>query len=145
MKIKKTFQGIIPGNKILNSESTSETDTYSCKYIDEKAKISIENPFIANENYEFVEESIFKQGKHYFGYLTIHKKTGTFDGTSESVATSEKIPVGNYHLFGLGSTTQWNVPTNNADVFLSSAKIGTILINCNGCAYVKFYIDFMVY
>lgn len=33
MKIKKTFQGIIPENKILNSESTSETDTYSCNYI----------------------------------------------------------------------------------------------------------------
>ena len=33
MKIKKTFQGVIPENKILNAESTSQTDTYSCDYI----------------------------------------------------------------------------------------------------------------
>lgn len=38
MKIKKTFQGVIPENKILNTESTSQTDTYSCNYINEKAK-----------------------------------------------------------------------------------------------------------
>lgn len=36
MKIKKTFQGTVPENKILNSDSSSETDTYSCKYINEE-------------------------------------------------------------------------------------------------------------
>lgn len=35
MKIKKTFQGTIPENKILNSNSTSQTDTYSCEKINE--------------------------------------------------------------------------------------------------------------
>jgi hypothetical protein len=39
MKIKKKFQGIIPENKILNEKSTSETDTYSCKYIDDNREI----------------------------------------------------------------------------------------------------------
>lgn len=38
MKIKKTFQGVIPENKILNAESASQTDTYSCDYINEKVK-----------------------------------------------------------------------------------------------------------
>ena len=38
MKIKKTFQGVIPENKILNAESISQTDTYSCDYINEKSK-----------------------------------------------------------------------------------------------------------
>ena len=33
MKIKKTFQGELPENKILNTESSSQTDTYSCDYI----------------------------------------------------------------------------------------------------------------
>ena len=33
MKIKKLFQGTIPENKILNENSTSQTDTYSCDYI----------------------------------------------------------------------------------------------------------------
>lgn len=36
MKIKKKFQGSLPENAILNTASNSETDTYSCKYINEK-------------------------------------------------------------------------------------------------------------
>lgn len=35
MRIKKIFQGSIPENKILNEESTSQTDTYSCAKINE--------------------------------------------------------------------------------------------------------------
>lgn len=33
MRIKKMYQGNLPENKILNTESTSQTDTYSCDYI----------------------------------------------------------------------------------------------------------------
>lgn len=33
MKIQKTFQGSVPENKILNTDSNSQTDTYSCDYI----------------------------------------------------------------------------------------------------------------
>ena len=33
MKIKKIYQGELPENTILNAESTSQTDTYSCEYI----------------------------------------------------------------------------------------------------------------
>lgn len=33
MKIKKIYQGELPENKILNTQSTSQTDTYSCEYI----------------------------------------------------------------------------------------------------------------
>lgn len=33
MKIKKTFQGTVPENKILNTYSNSKTDVYSCDYI----------------------------------------------------------------------------------------------------------------
>lgn len=33
MKIKKMYQGTVPDNKILNTYSTSQTDTYSCNYI----------------------------------------------------------------------------------------------------------------
>lgn len=35
MKIKKTYQGELPENKIVNTESTSQTDTYSCEYINQ--------------------------------------------------------------------------------------------------------------
>ena len=33
MKIRKTFQGTIPENKILDTYSTSQTDTYSCNQV----------------------------------------------------------------------------------------------------------------
>lgn len=35
MKIKKTYQGVVPNGKVLNSKSNSTTDTYSCDYLNE--------------------------------------------------------------------------------------------------------------
>lgn len=46
MKIKKTFQGQLPDNKILNTESTSQTDTYSCDYINNLNTYSTEEQVI---------------------------------------------------------------------------------------------------
>lgn len=36
MRIQKKFQGTIPDNKILNIDSDSTTDTYSCAKINER-------------------------------------------------------------------------------------------------------------
>ena len=33
MKIRKTYQGVVPNGKVLNNNSSSVTDTYSCDYI----------------------------------------------------------------------------------------------------------------
>lgn len=33
MKIRKAYQGTVPENKILDTYSTSQTDTYSCNYV----------------------------------------------------------------------------------------------------------------
>lgn len=33
MRIRKTFQGEVPENKIVNTQSSSQTDTYSCDFI----------------------------------------------------------------------------------------------------------------
>lgn len=33
MRIKKAYQGTVPENKILDTYSTSRTDTYSCNYV----------------------------------------------------------------------------------------------------------------
>ena len=33
MKIKKTYNGVVPNGKVLNKNSSSVTDTYSCDYI----------------------------------------------------------------------------------------------------------------
>ena len=33
MKIRKTYEGVVPTGKLLNSYSTSSSDTYNCEYI----------------------------------------------------------------------------------------------------------------
>lgn len=46
MYIKKMFQGEIPENKVVNGYSTSQTDTYSCNYINELNIYSIDEKII---------------------------------------------------------------------------------------------------
>lgn len=41
MKIRKAFQGTVPENKILDTYSTSQTDTYSCNYVNDLIKTEI--------------------------------------------------------------------------------------------------------
>ena len=40
MKIRKAFQGTVPENKILDTYSTSQTDTYGCNYINKLGSYS---------------------------------------------------------------------------------------------------------
>lgn len=46
MKIKKTFQGSLPENKILNTQSNSQTDTYSCDYLNKLNTYSREETIV---------------------------------------------------------------------------------------------------
>lgn len=47
MKIKKKFQGTVPDNKVLNTKSESETNVYSCKYINDN--IDVDNNYSTEE------------------------------------------------------------------------------------------------
>lgn len=49
MRIQKKFQGTVPENKILNTSSISETDTYSCKKINELVTSSNEIPVASTD------------------------------------------------------------------------------------------------
>lgn len=40
MKIRKAYQGTVPQNKILDTYSTSQTDTYSCNLVNNLIKVS---------------------------------------------------------------------------------------------------------
>lgn len=46
MKIKKMYQGTAPENKILNTHSNSQTDVYSCDYINKLNNYSTEEQII---------------------------------------------------------------------------------------------------
>lgn len=58
MKIRKTFSGNLPENKIINTNSTSETDTYSCKYLNER------NVIVSSEEPTTGEEVWLQRGKN---------------------------------------------------------------------------------
>ena len=46
MKIKKMYQGTVPENKILNTQSDSQTDVYSCDYVNKLNTYSTEEKVI---------------------------------------------------------------------------------------------------
>ena len=50
MKIRKTYQGSVPENKILNNYSESQTDVYSCDYINKLNTYSTEEQVIGTYN-----------------------------------------------------------------------------------------------
>ena len=52
MKLIKTYQGQLPENKILNTKSTSQTDTYSCDYINKNIET------LQKRNNYYTEEQI---------------------------------------------------------------------------------------
>ncbi len=58
MRIKKIYQGSIPANKILNAHSTSPTDTYSCKYLND-LELTSEITFTKNEADNIFYDSIY--------------------------------------------------------------------------------------
>lgn len=39
-RIRKTYQAVVPNGKVLTTKSNSNSDTYSCEYINDKTKIS---------------------------------------------------------------------------------------------------------
>lgn len=50
MRIRKTYNGVVPNNKIVNSGSNSTTDTYSCNYLNpENYEITLSYTHTANQ------------------------------------------------------------------------------------------------
>lgn len=70
MRIRKAFQGTIPPNKILDTYSTSKTDTYSCNYV---------NNFT---NYSTSEVAVGR----WINGKTIYRKVYTFTSLPSSIA-----------------------------------------------------------
>ena len=50
MKIKKMYQGTAPENKILNTQSDSQTNVYSCNYINNLNTIIFEGNLMGGES-----------------------------------------------------------------------------------------------
>lgn len=94
-----------------------------------------------NSGYSFVTGSypIFKQGKHYWGYILIKKDSGTFTRTQEKVG-SFKIPIlGAGNTFCSLSTNEWK--SQSIGYFYFNVDITISDENNNGYNTAKAYID----
>lgn len=58
MRLRKTYQGRLPDNKILNNVSNSATDTYSCKQINEMLIFEEEDPTVPEHVKNISEQDI---------------------------------------------------------------------------------------
>lgn len=81
MKIKKMYQGTVPENKILDTYSTSATDTYSCNYVNGLVTYSTDE----------IRVGTWIDGK------PIYRKVASFTATSDN-AQSLTIPVQNVNM-----------------------------------------------
>ena len=61
MKIRKVFQGQVPENKIMSEYSTSQTDTYSCDYINNNtsfAQLYYQNTSTAGGKWSYISPAV---------------------------------------------------------------------------------------
>lgn len=80
MRIRKTYQGVVPTGKVLNSESYSKIDTYSCDCI----------------NNNFLNRETFKSYSAAGETVSVPNYTSSTKGIA---VTSLKLPVGEYLIF----------------------------------------------
>ena len=112
MKIRKTFAGNLPDNKIVNSNSTSETDTYSCKYLNERNVIvSSEEPTTGEEVWLQKGKNLFDKSNVSFPYCWL-EADGTIGTTINQDAVSEYIkvtPNTTYTISGFANNQYFNL------------------------------------
>lgn len=150
MKIKKTFQGVIPENKILNAESTSQTDTYSCDYINSTSIIvSPTEPQGKNRKKVWIQK-----GKNLFDKKLI-TKTAYFNSSGEILVNSANFAISDYIEVAENCEYVYQGLTNvgidphsvyydKDKNFLSSFKQATgenVITIPEGACYVRFSID----
>lgn len=106
MKIKKTFQGTIPENKILNNESNSQTDTYSCDYINKKTTKSYVKGYF-NSNINLIQEwqtpsftnAEIVGDKFELKNGRIYVKSGVSKVSINAIAFMEKMNIGSSYVW----------------------------------------------
>lgn len=111
MKIEKKYQGTIPTNKILNEKTESNTDTYSCEYINGLSTGGNGNGEVGVVLFESTEEygnngeiQLLDNVRNYkyiditFG-LNTTKEISRIDATSQTFGLNRILSVNNMLFF----------------------------------------------
>ena len=114
MKIRKAFQGTVPENKILDTYSTSQTDTYSCNYINNKSKVAT----LWSGSSGSTGDKTLNESLENYDFLLVGTQTGNYSKGSILIPTSDI----NYEAQGSASNT-YEIP-----IFQSSSVYSTLQI-----------------
>lgn len=103
MKIKKTYQGTVPENKIVNTYTESGTDTYGCDYVNSKAlKLLWENNSPASS---FASQTITLSSSDYDYLIFIYKMhTGSNRQKSQTILKGADCLMDLAWDYGVGGT-----------------------------------------
>lgn len=149
MKIKKKNTTIPINGKIVDVENIEDktSNAPSLRLVEEMIqdlKIEQADDFvIANEGYKIERSNIFKQGRHYFGWIVLKKISGNYTNSAETVATISKKLVKQTLAYGVGGIDNyWIQPTELVYVVMETNK--NMIIRTGNCNYAKIHIDVVV-
>ena len=119
MKIKKTYQGSLAENRIFNTDSSSQTDTYSCDYINDSSVVV--SPTEPTENDR--KKVWMQKGKNKFNsYLVSFSNTRC----THSIVNSNKIILTSTGTWARSECKVSNLRPNE------TYRISTAITNSNG-------------
>ena len=131
MKIKKTFQGSVPENKILNTKSNSQTDVYSCDYINKLNTYSTE---------ETLTGETWIDGKPLYRIVL---QVGALNGTNiKKVNTPENIYFMLPYQGMLIDSYGTEYPINYNNIYNLNQDIGSFYYKNENCIHIKQFADF---
>ena len=113
MRIKKIYQGSISANKILNAHSTSQTDTYSCEYLNDKLVV-----VSATEPTENREKIWIQKGKNLLN-KDVGFTTDAFISNTGEISTATNNALFNGYI-SIKSSTIYTISTNTNITFAFS-------------------------
>lgn len=110
MKIKKIYQGSIPENKILNSRSTSQTDTYSCEYLNDTSVVVSATEPAENRKKVWLQKgkNLFDENTNVFESGDLNTSNGSNETNSARIRTSTFIEVLANKTYTLSNTEDFN-------------------------------------
>lgn len=142
------------GSEVVNTLDGAEVNKAPSVYVVNKAleeirinetisKLSVDDFITLNSEFSIPTSSLYKQGKHIFGYLTILKKS-KFNVTQESIGNCKYHPIEFINIFGVSGTGDfYGIPTDFAYVYIT--ETGNFLVKANNTeTYIKCYIDYVI-
>lgn len=126
MKIKKVYQGELPENKILNAQSTSQTDTYSCEYIN---GLGTKNYIQAalNSNVTLESATAGESGTTQIQFNKITKSGTMFEITNEyGIKVNSNGKSGRLKLHMHASFMASGTPIDSAFISIKQMPVGDI-------------------